>query len=280
MAYVPLATQFGAVYTLTGPNGVVAVFNDPTSGNYVGMLREITGLDSPEVRESADELVEADGGVHGSFYFGRRPITMTALVFGHATVAEREARIDKARRATLAMQADATLAWTPAAAGAPSVFVPVRRQQPFRETGAWNKELQIALVSEFAVIMSSTLNATASTSSGTGVSVENKGSYVTYPVVEVTGVSSNPVITDGHGGTLNTGPSGFTLSVASGETVQFDLLNHSAVFTAGARNGQSANRYINFGTTTVWPSVRGATTETFTLTGGGTMVVKWRHAWV
>ncbi len=280
MAYVPLASQVGAVYTLTGPNGVVAVFNDPLSANYVGMLTEITGLDSAEVRESADELVEADGGVHGNFYFGRRPITMTCRVFGHADVAARELRIDRARRATLAMQADANLVWTPAAAGAPSVFVPVRRQQPFRETGAWIKDLQIALVSEFAVIMSTSINATASTASGTGVSVENRGSYVSYPVLEITGVSTNPQVTDGHGGTFRSGPSGFTLSLASGEKVEFDMLNHSGIFTAGARIGQSANRYIDFGLTTIWPNVRGATTETFTLSGGGTMIVKWRHAWV
>ena len=280
MAYIPLAQQYGTIYTLNGPNGVTAVFNDPTSPNYVGMLSEITGLDSPEVRESVDELVEADGGVHGAFYFGRRPITMNCRVFGHASVADRELRIDRARRATLAMNADANLIWTPAAAGAVPVFVPVRRNQPFRETGAWVKELQIALVSEFAVIMSTAVQATASTASGTGVAVENKGSYVSYPVVEITGVSTNPVITQTGGGVFRTGPSGFALSLASGEKVEFDFLNHSGVFTAGARIGQSANRYIDFGLTTVWPSVRGATTETFTLTGGGSMIVKWRHAWV
>ena len=280
MAYIPMAQEFGVVYTLTGPDGTVAVLNNSADANYVGMIFDLTGLDSPEVRESTQDIVEGDGGVHGSFYFSRRPITMSVRVFGHATVAARNARIDKLRRASLAMRGDATLAWTPSSAGAEAVFVPVRRQQPFRETGAWVKELQLSLVSEFAVIMSNTLYATASTASGTGAAVENKGNYVTYPTIEITGVSTNPQISDGHGGTFRTGPSGNTLSLASGEKVVFDMLNHSGTFTAGARNGQSANRYIDFGLTTVWPSVRAGTTETFTLSGGGTVITKWRNTWV
>ncbi len=481
MAYVPYAVTFGDRYELVGPDGSVAVFNEDTHPSYVGMLTEVTGLDSPEVRESAQDIVEGDGGVHGNFYFSRRPITMTTRIFGHGSLAERAARIDRARRATIAMRDDATLKWKPATrrenfiwnpdfsggaaigvapfvqrssssgwAVAPTIaysgtngvgggaslrfqatqpadtvsrtgnfghgsgttaqmtpvvpgrsyylsanvnhidapglgsrvqfawfkadgtasatatstgtyvgpgatgnftptltstapadaayadprfqsntatsgdvidtywdqifftetlmgttyfsgstagfhwqgtpnqsaagdfvelYVPVRRQQPFRETGQWIKEVQMSLVSEFAVIQSAAQLASPSTASGTGVAIENKGSYVVYPIIEITAVSSNPTVTDGHGNTFTTGPSGNTLTLASGETVQFDMLNHTGTFIAGARNGQSANRYINFATT-AWPNLRGGTTETFTLSGGGTMVVRWRHAWV
>lgn len=480
MAYVPYAVTFGDRYEIVGPDGTRAVFNDDTDPNYVGMLTEVTGLDSPEVRESAQDIVEGDGGVHGNFYFARRPITMTTRVFGHSSLVERATRIDRARRATIALRADATLKWKPVVrrenfiinpqfgssaigiapwvnggssagfaagptlsysatggvgngpamrvqatqpadtttralqaqatgtgiAGYPVVpgrsytfsatvihtdspasgsaarvnwykedgtassitansigsavgagaggtfspavtavapadaafatpmtrsttstsgdvidtlwdnliftetamgttyfsgadagfywqgtphqsasgdfielFVPVRRQQPFRETGQWIKEVQMSLVSEFAVIQSLAQSATTSIASGTGATVENKGSYVVYPIIEITAVSTNPTVTDGHGNTFTTGPSGNTLTLASGETVQFDMLNHTGAFIAGARNGQSANRYINFGTTS-WPYLRGGTTETFTLSGGGTMVVRWRHAWV
>lgn len=482
MAYVPYAVTFGDRYEILSPDGVRAVFNDTEDPNYVGMLTEVTGLDSADVRESAQDIVEGDGGVHGNFYFGRRPITMTARIFGHDSVAERTRRIDLARRATLAMRGDALLSWKPATrrenfianpefaggstlgitpwvtassagfasgptftyvatggvGGGPGLrmqatnaadttnrasiispgaavvanmtpvvpgrsyfasgvvthtvapgslgsraniawfkadgsgssitgsvsgntvgasatgtftptvtgtapadaayamprfrtevntsggvvdviwdnllftetlmgttyfsgntagfnwqgtpnqsysgdfvelFVPVRRQQPFRETGQWVKEVQMSLVSEFAVIQSEAQLNTLSTASGTGVAVENKGSYVVYPIIEITAVSSNPTVNDGHGNIFTTGPSGSTLSLASGETVQFDMLNHTGVFIAGARNGQSANRYINFATT-AWPNIRPGTTETFTLSGGGTMVVRWRHAWV
>lgn len=114
MAYYPYATVTDDRYVLTNTAaGVVAVFNDPASPLYAGMLSEISGLDSPEVRESAEELAQADGGSHGAFYFGRRPITMTAKFFGHTSLAQRTARMDLARRASLAMRSDATLAWKP-----------------------------------------------------------------------------------------------------------------------------------------------------------------------
>lgn len=281
MAYIPISQHYDLKYTLAKTLTDVAVFNDPTDANYVGMIQELTGLDSPEVRESYTELTEGDGGVHGSFYYSRRPITIRVLVFGHATAVEREAKIDKARRASNAMRGDGLLQWTPATPGAVGVQIPVRRSQgAFRETGGWNKELQISLVSDQSVIMSQTQNATVSTASGAGVAVENKGSYTAYPIIEITGVSVNSQVSDGHGGTLRMGPTGNTLTLASGEKIEIDTLNHSAKFTAGARVGQSGNRYIDFSNTTVWPTVRDKTNETFTLTGGGSMIVKWRHVWI
>lgn len=279
MAYVPFAVEYNCRYMMVGPGlSPVAVFNDPTDAAYVGMITEITGLDSPEVRESAEDLVEADGGSHGAFYFGRRPFTITARIFGHSTPEERATRIDRARRASLATQGDAYLFWTPTVPGGESLQLLFRRQQPFRESGGWVKEIQMALVSESAVIQSQTQYATPSTASGTTIAAENKGSYVSFPIIEITGVSVNPIIAGG-GGTLITGPSGTPLNLASGETIQIDTLNHTAKFIGGARNGQSGNRYIDFASTT-WPRLRAATTETFGLIGGGTMVIRWRHSWV
>lgn len=113
MAYYPYAVEKGAIYTLVAPTGTKAVFNDPLDPSYVGMLTDVTGLDSPEIRESAEDLTEADGGDHGAFYFGRRPISLTASVFGHTSIANRNARIDLARRASLAMRGDSILSWKP-----------------------------------------------------------------------------------------------------------------------------------------------------------------------
>ena len=113
MAYYPFATEFGAFYKLVG-GGVTATFNDPTDPNYVGMLTEVSGLDSPEVRESASDLTQSDGGVHGDFYYGRRPIVLSGRVFGHASVLERNTRLDRARRASNIMRADGVLSWKPA----------------------------------------------------------------------------------------------------------------------------------------------------------------------
>lgn len=279
MAYLPFAQEASPVYTLTSPTGAVAVLNDPTSPNYAGMLAEITGLDSAEVRESTSDLVEADGGAHGRFYFGRRPITMKVGVFNHGTALERAQKIDRLHRAAQALRGDALLTWAPTYSPTAGLQVPIRLQQPIRDTGAWAKEVQLALVSASAVITSQVINESASfASAGAGVVLENIGSYLAFPIIQITGASTNPVVNDGHGGSLKTGPAGYTLTLLAGETVEVDCLNHSAYFIAGARTGQSANRYLNFATTTVWPNLVTGN-NTFTLTGGGTAKVLYRHAW-
>lgn len=472
MAYVPFAPETGATYRLANPtNGAVAVFNDPFDPSYVGMLSDVSGLDSPEVRESAEDLVQADGGTHGYFWFGRRPITLTAQVFGHGTINERNIRVDRANRACTALRADSTLSWKPsdreenllinpklannatgwalnsstggtagtngraampdipsewgwrvnytqpadtttriygalstgvtigvgktytvsaeayvvdnhsgalstnaghrvelrwynaagtnfsttnatnvaittgtrarvsatgtAPAGAVTVrmqlstltnassdvidvywtkmrltegtqatyadgdttgwswsgdanasasgdfvemFTPVRLNSRFMQSGAWNKELSIPLVSEYATIQSTGLR-TVSGAGGATLTAENKGSWPATPILRVTGpTAQNFTIT-------NTAPNPDlvlrttgSLIVASGETLEIDTLNHTAYFTAGARNGQSANRFIDFGLTT-WPLMPTGN-NTFVLSGTGTLVVNWRDTWV
>jgi hypothetical protein len=266
MAYLPLAIETAAIYTLTAPNGVIAVFNNTADSNYVGMLEEVTGLDSADVRESATDLVEADGGAHGAFYFGRRPITLRGKVFGHPTVAERNRRLDLARRASLALRGDSVLKWTPA--GGVEVFVNCRRQQPWRESGGWNKDFQIAMVAESAVIQSTAVKTVAAATAS-----ENRGNYPAYPVLTLTGASTNPTVTSSTGVFRTTG-----LVLAAGESVAFDMLNHTGVFTAGVRNGQSANRYIDFATT-AWPYFVGnATTQSFTQSGGA-LSIAYRDTW-
>jgi hypothetical protein len=196
MAYYPYSVERGAIYTLYNPaNGATAVFNDPTSGNYVGMLSDITGLDSPEIRESAEDLAQADGGTHGWFWAGRRPITITVSIFGHSTIRDREIRMDRAKRASMALRGDSTLSWIPsptAQVGNPSyipMFTLVRRQGPVRESGGWIKEMQIPLVSEFAPIYSVTQN-TQTVAAAVGNTVENKGSWPAYPVFRIVGPTS------------------------------------------------------------------------------------------
>jgi hypothetical protein len=424
MAYFPFATEFGAFYRLVGPDGSVATFNDPTDPSYVGALTEVTGLDSADIREAASDLTEADGGAHGAFYFGRRPITMTGRVFGHSSISERNIRMDRARRASAGMRGDSILSWKPSrtatnfvtnpgaevdltgigssgyafsagstvtrsaavaaqaggfsakvdtaasgkgvafatattlkagtqyrmtfwartgsgtaavdfyimgvsgeysgtgtanAVGTATVtnawtkytwlytpaadivnpalevrsttataqtfyvdtvsiaaedfiemFTTVRRQQPFRESGAWVKEFQIPLVSEFAYLYSVELKTSA-----TGVAAENRGNAPAYPIVVLNGTSTNPTMSDGTRVFRTTG-----LTLASGETVEFDMLNHTGLFTVGARQGQSANRYIDF-TNTAWPYLAGlGTTQTFTQAGGGSGSIRYRDAWL
>ncbi len=448
MAYYPIATSFEAFYRLTNNLGShKASFNDPLDPDYVGALTEVTGLDSAEIRESAFDLTEADGGSHGNFYLGRRPIVLSGLVYGHSSVTERALRLDRARRASLCLRADGVLSWKPGVrlenlvsnpraqnnttswvtstsrpiltggtltavgsvappvgttafqlsttgsgnanqgayttiflqagvtyalswsyrrtagtgtgevhvmgydTGTPtytvassltsaswstitSTFTPsltgfytisfrqpnsntlastfqfsnimvspgtittyrdgdtsgwfwngdagnttsgdfielsvnVRRQQPFRESGNWVKSFQIPLVSELAVIQSVYTKTVA-----LGAVAENRGSFPAYPRINIVGSSTNPTVTAGFDTFRTTG-----LTLAAGETVQFDMLLHTGKFTAGARAGQSANRYIDW-VTTAWPSAGGnGSTTTFTLSGGGSGTVLYRDAW-
>ncbi len=493
MAYVPFTPEKNGYYRLTNPtNGVSAYFNVPYHMYNVGTLAEVAGLTVPEVREAADDLVQADGGTHGDFYFGRRPITMEAVIHGHQTIAERNTKIDLLMRATAALRADATLAYRPsnrvenivlnpslffdsvgygayAGAGtgavtltsaartaadtrrgsagawevtstttatpasfapelqystplkvgdvgvnspfvvagsaklvtAPTaasyvrifcsvfqasgayvgsvtsasataqinnptvgtwydlnnsytlptslsgttltsdmrlivsisfffptqtasaaytmrsdgyvvtpnsttlrgyhdgdtvgynwlgtphsaqsgdfieVFTPVRRGAPLRVSGQWNKQASVSLVSEYATLQSSYLqNATGA--AGATVTAENKGSWTASPVFRVTGASATDFTI------TNTAPNPDTvfrttggLTVASGETLEIDTLNRTAYFVAGARNGQSANRYIDF-TNTTWPLMPTGS-NTFVLSGTGTLTVSWRDTWV
>lgn len=474
MAYYPFAPENGAYYTLSNPNNsVYAIFNDPTSTANVGMITDISGLDSPEVRESAEDLVQADGGTHGYFYFSRRPIVITANVFGHASVAERNLKVDTADRAAQLLRNDGTLSWKPSnrienlilnpkaavdlsnrttgastgfvetrtttnlpagfttgilvtatavattAAGGnysapgsgangmpvypgqqisagfsakllsvtsgaaasiqarlywwkadgsssttssttiksqsspvigtdylldgvvtvpsdayycalriivgqtnPSsytltytglkfaqsstvvpyidgdlagyywngnsnasisgdfieMFTPVRRNGPFRQTGGWIKELNIPLVSEYATLQGTFLK-NQSAAGGASMTLENRGSWPAWPVLQITGASaSNPIVKN----TTPTPDLEFKttggLIIAAGETMEVDTLNHTAYFTAGARNGQSANRFIDYANTT-WPCMPTGNSA-FTLTGTGTLNVQWRDTWV
>jgi hypothetical protein len=156
------------------------------------------------------------------------------------------------------------------------LYVPVRLQNR-RFSGAWAKEFQLGLVSEYAVIFSSTIK----TASGTPVTVENRGDYPAYPILRVDGVGVQPSVTvdptdaSDANFVLNTTS---TLSIASGEAIEFDTLNHTATFVAGARNGQSGNRYIDFSATSRWPALPYGF-STVTRGGSGTFSMRWRDVW-
>ena len=280
MAYYPYAPAYSDIYTLTSPDGIVAVFNDPLDANYVGMVTEVTGLDSADVRESAEELTEADGGAHGNFYYGRRPIVLNGRVFGHATQQDRAIKLDRLMRASNAMRGDAVLKFKPynwATVSYEEIFTWVRRQVPLRISGGWVKDFQLGLVSEYAGLYSVTLRTSSTVASGTPVSVENKGSTTAWPILKITNASTNPTVT-------NTTPNpdfklwttGLTL--VSGDTLEIDTQNHTAAFTAGTRSGQSGNRYIDFGLTTLWPGLLTGT-NSLVLSGGGTLTVIHRDTW-
>ncbi len=139
MATLPYSQETGPVYTLINADGSTAVFNDPTHASYVAPLTEVTGLDSPEVQEASVEKVEEDGGLHGTFFYARRPFTLTGLVTPSSAL-DRNTRLDRLTRATNAMRSDATLMWIPSGHTDPVQLTSIRRQQALRTSGKWSKE--------------------------------------------------------------------------------------------------------------------------------------------
>jgi hypothetical protein len=153
---VPSGPEFGVPYVLTAADGQRAVFNDEADPDYVGMLTDISGFDSPEVRENADDLVEMDGGLHGDFYYGRRPITLEGQIMHNGDPFLRNMQVAKLQRASSALREDATLIWTPS--GGVQQYMNLRRQQPLRITGGFNKTFQLSMVASDPRIYSTALH--------------------------------------------------------------------------------------------------------------------------
>ena len=141
-----IAPEASIKYTLTNPSGVRAVLNDPSDPDFCGYLdgeEAITGIDSPEIRDSYADLADNDGGVAGTNFYARRPIVMNGRIIP-TSAADRNAKLGKLMEATDSRFADGELSWTPT--GGEEVFLKVRRQLPFRAKGGFNKEFQIGLV--------------------------------------------------------------------------------------------------------------------------------------
>lgn len=191
---IPTGPQYSAPYTLVGPDGHRVVFNDPTDPDYVGMVKEITGLDSPEVRENAENLIQMDGGIHGDFFYGRRPIVITGMLLNPASVDERNRRMTKLMRASNAMRADATLSWV--LDGGYEQMVRVRRHQPLRIEGAWQKSFQCSLVAADPRIYGIDFKQVNLSTSAAQVTAANLGNFPTNPQMVFYGPAENPSIWD------------------------------------------------------------------------------------
>lgn len=292
----PTGQQYSARWTITGPDGTRVVFNDENDRDYIGMVTEVTGLDSPDVRENADDLVQMDGGVHGDFWYGRRPITLTGLLLNPSSVQERNLRETKLRRATNAMRGDATISWV--LDGGYEQFVRVRRQQPLRITGGWQKQFQIAVVAEdprlYAMELQQASLPSASVSANPGrdypktynisyrlganagrLIVFNNGSEPTWPIFTITGPGTNPVIQN----LTNGGQIALAYTLTTGEFLAIDTLNRNVMLN----NESSRYGAIDFPNTTWFPLEPGRNDLNLgwtSFTTGSGLAVQWRDAWL
>ncbi len=266
---IVVGVETGVTRILTGPDGTRAVFNDPADRDFVGYIEVVSGFDSPEVRESADLLVEGDGGVHGNFYFGRRPWTIEGLVWPDPDQATVNARIDRIDRASRALRANSTLTWS--ASGGMDVQLTGRLQQPLRITDRRPKRFQVAMVAADPRIYSQIRHSQSVAANPGTLTLTNNGDAGTPPLITLRGDWVNPVITN-----QSTGESiALTITTVAGDVLVIDTLAKTVLLNA-------TNRYsaVNFTTTNWWELAPGKNNIAVTPTSGtGSYEVAWRDAW-
>jgi hypothetical protein len=193
-----VSTESSAIYTFTSPRGIVAVVNNPAiatvppaSGAFVGWLTETpAGLDAPDIREAFANVPQGDGGVHGDFHYGRRPLVFQGVIPTDPLNYENP-RIDLLAAATDAMKADGTITWTESGS---TIQKLVRfRLQSFRITGLRPKEFTVGVVSADYRIVSNTEHSASASST-----VNNAGNTGSLPRFQLTsGTYTNPTFTNG-----------------------------------------------------------------------------------
>jgi len=280
---LPLGVELGATYTLVGPDGTRAVLNDASDGDFIGYVTDMTGLDSAEVRESADDRSMIDGGAHGRFLYGRRPLTISGVI-AESTVEDRNLKITRLLRSIDAMASDGAMSWTPT--GGLPVSVTYRRQQAPRISGRVPKEFQVQLVSadpRIYAVTPSSQTAAVTVTSGTAASLTcvNLGSAPAPPVITLTGPMTNPRVRNVPAGptSVNAGVLQLDATITAGQTVVIDASDGTII-----RTTDGANLYgkLNFTASQWWSLEAGSnlvTVEGGTYGTGAAVTVGWSHAW-
>jgi hypothetical protein len=256
--------EYSAPWTITAPDGATIALNDG-NGLY---LEDVSGFDSPNVRENVNDLPEADGAIAGDFWYGSRPVTLSGTI-ALATAALRNAKIIDLIKALRGLRGDVILQTTPSGMSAMRAF---GRIQNVRVTGGFVKKFQIGLICADPRMYGTTLN--TATTSGASTSATNAGDYYSPPVLRITNYT-NPVITNS---TTTEAISFINLTLGTTEYVDVDMLSKTVISNLGV------SRYSNvvFPASTFWYLARGSNTITIGGSGGGSKSfrIQWYDTWV
>jgi hypothetical protein len=311
-----LGIEYGAIYRVTGPDGTVAVVNDPTSPYFVGFVDEqggVTGLGRADVREQADDIPEEDGGIHGLFRRSRMPWTISVLLntdppSGNPAAPDEQTLLQQAMNAT---ELDGVLEWWPSTV-TEGVFVRFREQNATRPTGRRPKIMLCAGVSEDPRVYSRALKRQiidpvalsaggfafplvfplkfATPLAGGDVIYQGGNASKTWPIFVITGPCSNPTIAN-----TTTGQAlQFSYSLAAGAALRVDTHPRRRRIEAGTASydtdgnlvgatGLTARRQALAWSSSSWPRLVPGNNDLsvgFTsYSPGAGVLVEWRDAW-
>jgi hypothetical protein len=272
---VPTGPQYGVKYTLTNNDGLRCVFNDEHDADYVGWLTGISGFDSPDVREAADDLVGDDGGVHGLFYYGRRPVVLDGMIDSRPDNVERNLRMTRLQRSSNAMRTDSTLRWMPE--GGVEQEIHVRRQQPLRISGGYNKSFQLSLVSSDPRIYSAEVREVILAPNDVDEFLVNAGTIGSPPDISINGPATAIEVHNGSTGQSVVFAPAYSILVNQRLDISF------ANRTVMRENGTNVYGQVQFASTSWWdvrPGSNNIAWEATGTTGASSMIVRWRDAWV
>jgi hypothetical protein len=204
-----------------------AVFNSPLDPNFVGYINPdgITGFDSADVRENAQNINAGDGGYHGPFWVGRRPWTLSGFIMPTTPVSARSAamtKIDNVMNACL--KQDGYLTYKPS--DGITRYLTFRKQQPQRITGgqsAVQKDFQISGVCRDYRFFTSGAPTAVEMAVGVNTPVYGLGDAIAPAKFVVSGPIDQPSITN------LTGPVAIQFdqmpggTIGAGQTLTIDL---------------------------------------------------------
>lgn len=281
-----MQTEIGASMYVCDPSQTYyASFNTPSDPNFVGYNSDITGFDSPEVRENASNTNAGDGGHHGPFWHGRRPFTVSGMIVPTTPVLARSAaqtKIDNVLNRCL--RQDGYLVYTPS--DGISRYLLIRKQQPHRITSgqsAVQKNYQISGVSrDYRFYTSGSPNAVSDTGSSPSLDATNGGDYDAPARYTITGPVNQPIIycsTSGKAIHFTNLPSG-TIPSGVQAIVDFTTEYPSAYMVSG---GASFYGYLDAiltdFTTALPPGMSNWQLLGTAMTGVTSLEVQWNDAW-
>jgi hypothetical protein len=296
--------QLGIPYTFIGVDGTRAVVGNSLEAiqdpDFVGLLDPesgITGLlDGADIRETASDLTESDGGSHGAFYLSRRVGTVN-VIFGYtgADLAWATRAQSKFLRATFALRGDCLLRWTPLDESVERQLR-LRRQTRPDIRGRWPKTCQVGLASADPFITSSSVQSVTLTpdqvtgeigiqdpitdpiTSTRGVAgqqfVVNDGDAEAWPWFRILGPITNPVLLNSTTGER------VTLTYALAANTFLDVHPKAGRILLGgtADRGQALDFPNSF-----WWKLQPGTNDVRLLasgfSGGAAVTISWRHTW-